>query len=96
MLWGCKGKELRGEPVEVTHIYPFESLVPVAKISVGVLGRPVSYSLFQAKVSQPAQSLLFRFPYSIDDILHVKDIICLTVSSVPERHQWRIGLRNGC
>lgn len=34
MLWRCKGKELRREPVEVTHIYPFESLVPIARVSV--------------------------------------------------------------
>lgn len=33
MLWGCKGKELGGEPVEVAHIYPLESLVSVTIFS---------------------------------------------------------------
>lgn len=35
MLWGCKGKEFRGEPIEVTHVDPFKSLVPIAEISNG-------------------------------------------------------------
>ena len=33
MLWGCEGKELWREPIEVTHIYSLEPLVSVADIS---------------------------------------------------------------
>lgn len=95
MLWGCKGKELRGDPIEVAHIYPLESLVPVTTVS-SIHRLDQDYSLFQAKIPETTQILFFRFPYSIHNILHINDIIRLTVTSVSERHQWWVCLRNGC
>jgi hypothetical protein len=51
-------------------------------------------ALFKIEVFEPEQILLFRLPHTINNILDVQHIICLTVSSISERHIWGVGLRN--
>lgn len=52
--------------------------------------------LFQTEVLKGAETLFFSSPDAVDNILDGDCVVCLAVSSVSERHAWRIHLRNWC
>lgn len=59
------------------------------------IGGTASNSLLKAKVLQAAKALLLCLPHTVDNVLYGETVIGLTVTSVTERHAWRVHLGNG-
>jgi hypothetical protein len=96
LLGGCKGEEVRRNPVKVTHVNAFELFVSKKdQLKFDVLLLESWHSLLKVKIAESAEGLFLGLPHAVNNILNVQDKVGLAVSSIAERHVRRIGLRNG-
>ena len=95
MLRGCKRNETGCEPIEISLVYSLVSFVPECSSAL-FIELSHKYSLVKPEVSETHQPLFLGLPYPVNNILYSNAEVCLAVTGISERHQWRLCLRDGC
>lgn len=95
MLRGCKRDEVWSKPIEVSLIHSFVSLIS------NICQQPYQSenqdnSLVEAKVIVIHKPIFLGLPDSVNHVLYCKTKVCLAITSIAERHQWRFCLSDWC